>query len=345
MHYTICLLSGSVHCIHLHLYVHATMSNLLSSNNKSIALCLANSTLCDSIVEQCVRALIDMPCLFLNIFHIIILCRMSSLRKSPTLMILYINLAVADGMNGLFLFIRGNCHLLETLYQQPPVVLAITSVVFDIPAGMKYYLITITSVERYISICRPMHSQLLCKNFGKLITAIWLIIPLAHIAISIPLADKVCFMANSGPTLIFGLTNLFTPVAGCLTTSLILTTTFFTVLVLLELHRMMERVCPCLMAHRDMEVMKATKFLIINMITMVLCLVPLSASVFLWYFCQDWKEIIAGPILTAIALLVVCHGIFDTILFGWMMPSFRKEIKQFCIDMKNFVMLRACRKS
>ena len=48
------------------------------------------------------------------------------------------------------------------------------------------------------------------------------------------------------------------------------------------------------------------------MITMVLCLVPLSASVFLWYFCQDWKEIIAGPILTAIALLVVCHGIFDT---------------------------------
>ena len=221
------------------------MSNLLSSNNKSIALCLANSTLCDSIVEQCVRALIDMPCLFLNIFHIIILCRMSSLRKLPTLMILYINLAVADGMNGLFLFIRGNCHLLETLYQQPPVVLAITSVVLDIPAGMKYYLITITSVERYISICRPMHSQLLCKNFGKLVTAIWLIIPLAHIAVSVLLADKVCFMANSGPTLIFGLTNLFTPVAGCLTTSLILTTTFFTVLVLLELHRMMERVCHC----------------------------------------------------------------------------------------------------
>ena len=251
---------------------------------------------------------------------------MRSLRKSPTLLGLYINIAVADGMSGLFLTVRGTCHLLKSLYHQPPVVSAILSVIFDLPAVMKFYLMTIASIERYISICRPMHLPMLGKYFGKLIISTWIIVLMVHSAVSILLVDKVC-LGNTGPSLIVGLTNPFALVMGCLLSMLTLTAMFFTTLVLLELRRMLRRACLSSPAEKDIDVINATKYLITYLVTMVLCLAPLNAVILLWYFYEDWREKIAGPVMTAIVLLMVTHGIFDTIFFGWMMPSFRHEMK------------------
>ena len=108
---------------------------MVESSDNTIALCLYNTVLCNnSILRECIRALIDIPCILLNIFHIVILCQMSSLRKVPTLLGLYINMSIADGMSGLFLSVRGNCHLVKSLYRQPPVISAIMSVIFDLPA-------------------------------------------------------------------------------------------------------------------------------------------------------------------------------------------------------------------
>ena len=250
---------------------------------------------------------------------------MPSLRKVPALLGLYVNMSIADGMSGLFLSVRGNCHLLKLLYHGPPLISAVMSVIFDLPFIMKFFLMTIASVERYISICRPMHSPMLGKYFGKLIVSAWIMVLTVQSAVSILLVDKVC-LGNSGPTLVLGLTNLFAPFMGCLTGALILTTMFLTSLVLLELRRMMRRVCPSSMVERDTEVLRASKYLITYMVTMVLCLAPLNIVVFLWYFHEDLREKIAGPIMTVIVLLMVCHGIFDTIFFGWIMPSFRAEI-------------------
>ena len=249
-------------------------------------------------------------------------------------------MAVADGMSGLFLSVRGNCHLVKSLSRQPPVVSAILSVTFDLPAIMKFYLMTIiASIERYISICRPMHAPTLGKYFSKLTISTWIMVLMVNSAVSILYVDKVC-LGNAGPSLVFGLTNNFSLVIGCVTSALILTTIFLTSLVLLELRRMMRRVCPSSLVERDTEVLRASKYLITYMVTMVLCLAPLNIVIFLWYFHEDLREKIAGPIMTVIVLLMVCHGIFDTIFFGWIMPSFRAEIMNWLRQHKCIAQIR-----
>ena len=264
---------------------------------------------------------------------------MPSLRKVPALLGLYINMSIADGMSGLFLSVRGNCHLLKLLYRGPPLISAVMSVIFDLPFIMKFFLMTIASVERYISICRPMHFPMLGKYFGKLIISAWIMVLIVQSAVSILLVDKVC-LGNSGPTLVLGLTNLFAPFMGCLTGALILTTMFLTSLVLLELRRMMRRVCPPSMVERDTEVLNATKYLITYMVTMVISLTPLNAVMYFWYFHEDWREKISRVMLNVIILLMVCHGILDTIFFGWMMPSFRQEIKRLFQRLKCTAVVR-----
>ena len=94
-------------------------------------------------------------------------------------------------------------------------------------------------------------------------------------AVSILYVDKVC-LGNAGPSLVFGLTNNFSLVIGYVTSALILTTMSLTSLVLLELRRMLRRVCPPSMVERDTEVLNATKYLITYMVTMVISLTPLN---------------------------------------------------------------------
>lgn len=312
---------------------------MLWKSNESIALCVNNTATCDAHWAEILRGFVDIPCALLNILHIIVLLKMPSLKETPTLRSLYLNMAVAGGLSGLFTFIRGNCYLMENLYRMPPIASAMFSVIFDLPAGMKFYIILFASYERYISICKPLYklSSPIVQHFGRLLFGLWFAVVGFHITVSVLMADKVCFMGNSGPTIIFGLTNIFTLVAGCMTSALIIVTTTFTILVLAELRRMTKRIRPGMLGNKDREVINATKYVIIIMMSTILCLGPLSVAMFLWYF--DQKNLV-GHMLTVIALLVVLHGILDTIIFGWMSRCFREEVKNMLRQMKQCLLCR-----
>lgn len=292
----------------------------------NVTLCTDKSQVCDALSWRIVHGIFDIPCFLLNLLHLIIILQMKSLQKNLCLRALYIHMAVAGMLNGLVTFLRSNCFLMRNMLDQPSVIVMTVAMLFDWPGAAKYYIVCFGSYDRYISICRPMYkpSNFLLNNFNRSLIFLWMILITAMMSLGILWNDKACVMGNSGPTLLFGLTNLFSPIAAGVTCLPCLITTILTSFVAAELRRMMRRVQPGLMQQQDRDMINVTKCLIIIMLTMVLCLIPVCVSIILWSY-EPTRHLIAGSTLSLSYLLFMSHGIFDTFVFGWMIPAFRRQ--------------------
>ena len=304
---------------------------------ENVSLCTNNSEICDSLPWQIVHGILDIPCFLLNLLHLALILRMKSLRTNPCLRALYIHMALAGMLNGLVAFLRGNCFLMRNVSRQSSIVVMTVGMIFDWPGADKYYIVCCGSYERFISICKPMYkpTNIFLNNFNKSLTTLWFILFSLMMLFGVIWNDKSCLMGNSGPTLLFGLSNPFTLIAASFTWLPCVITTLFVSLVAAELRRMMRRSQPGQQRHhqnRDMIV--ATRCLMIIMVTMVLCLVPVCLCITLWGY-EPTRHLIAGSTLSLFYLMFMSHGIFDTVVFGWMMPAFRREGMTLWVKMKN----------
>lgn len=302
--------------------------------NKNVTYCTNNSDVCESLSWQIVHGLLDIPCFLMNLFHLIILYRMPSLKKIPSLRAMYIHMALAGMLNGMVTFVRGNCKIMGRIYQQPSLTSSLVSILFDWPGGAKYYIVCFVSYDRYVSICTPMArgSNIILRNANTSLISLWVVLLSMMATFGVLCNESVCIMGNSGPTILFGFKNVFTPVAATLTWLPVMVTTVLACFVIAELRRMIQRTQPGVMNSSDRHIIHTSKYLVIIIVTMVLCLVPVCISISLW--CSDkYRHLVEGHLLSLFYLLFMAHGIFDSVVFAIMTPAFRQETRKliFCI--------------
>ena len=298
-----------------------------STNTSVIPLCPGQKESCYSLLWMVLCSLIDIPCLILNIVHFAVLMRLKSLRRNRPLLSVFISLTVADGWGALASVVRTKCGFIYMLRRSSSTTAALLSALFDFPFGMKFMLVLLAAIERYISICKPYRRASLEKHFVGGLCGSWIIFAVHVLVEYIPNREHICFTTEMGPTLL----HKTSVVPVIFTMSAILITSILAALVLAELHRMSVRTSALGVSSdaADKQITAVTKYIVTITISMAICLLPTVIWLVVYHASPNSESVIHGFFgigNTVITRLLNVIGIVGTIAF-MVMPEYKRELR------------------
>ena len=261
----------------------------------------------------------------INIFHIVVTSKLSSLKGSAYLFILR-QISITDIYSSVLAF-SLICPVHE-LYLGKDIRLAAIFATIQGHAGqVRLAVLAAASYERFQSICTPLASaSLYCcgEPWGKLqktkcfTTLLWVV------SFIVPFIKNYFFKENLCLWALFGPAIMGQPKSGLVVLLYLIVLTAIIVIcngkALRELRLVDNRnrgICDSLSTKR------ATKYIIIINVAYYLCLIPAYTLVILMSF-----GVIIIPARWAVHLLYSLYGIFNVVIYGWIMKPYREVAKQ-----------------
>lgn len=255
----------------------------------------------------------------MNILHIIVLSRLSSIKGTKYRLVL-LHLTASDILYALMMVLT-NIESEPSLFRKTPLeILMIYFLINHVIRYVKYPLMTVASLERYYALCHPMEYATSC-----LITKlhIWLAIVWVFLAISNGIFlsvhhDNLCYQTSVGISIDSSPNSYI--LNGSLSILVSLVAAGLLIRVMVELWKMAKRTIDM----QDDSLKRASMYVIIVTVTYYSCTLPpfvggiiivkASSNSFL----NHYISALTFPSL---------YGILNALVYGWITPAYRKEVR------------------
>lgn len=304
-----------------------------SQLNTSLEYCLDTDRDCNIGLET-FHIILNSMGATLNILHMVIMANMPELKNLPRLYIMYQNLAFVDIFNSVIAIIRSLCQLNRYMIGKPIISAILIAAFYDWPFVAKYQLVLLAAYDRYVAICTPfdIHTNMITKNINIVISLTWITVLIILANIGIFLGGDICLHRTGGPTL--SVVSEMTSVLGLITVSVpLLLMIILTIRLAVEIRNMRQRVRPGGVSGdpADGELIRATRYVIIVTLSLILCLLPVCLTLLLKSIGSKYPSLYSHDYVFIAYDVFAVHGIFNTLIYGWMTSSYRNKARSlFC---------------
>lgn len=264
-------------------------------------------------------------CILMNIAHIVVLQSITSLKGKPYLSILRV-MACSDITYSISAIFSYDCHIREMVLAStlPGLWSLIIGVFRSMTILFQNIPACLSSIERYIAVCRPYSTSHLIHHFGKLAALHVIIFLMISFVIHWLSFNDICFDAMAGPR--FELTN------GAAMTGIItlwapmLTVVILSTMVLLEIRRMNRRA----QAIQDSELKRASHFIIATNAIFYTLMCPTSTIMPLAFIAGGGSLPHADWVMLEwfIVYAHTFYGVANILLYAIMFKSYRQHFKK-----------------
>lgn len=317
--YIIILSRAARACSQLSLGIGTVMENesnlTIGATQLEIPWCPAKLGRMDSAAYALVT--VNLLSIWINIFHLIVLSKIPALKGTAYYHIL-VHFSLADIFNAISVACRMALNK-ENLFQNFSFTsIAIYDVLMDTMQLGRHFIAAVSSLERYYALCKPFN-----YDSSHYTTKLHLWLPMSWILVfglfalrDSALHDGICYSQMLGPTNLLGkgaiITLGFMIILGGVTAVLLLR-------VGVEMYRMRRRTA----STKEMEVKNATVYLIVNIVTFYVCLLPQIANyVVVLFGIQSLLNVYLCNYLPCSV-----YGIVDSFVYGWMTSAYRRRIR------------------
>ena len=258
----------------------------------------------------------------INIFHLIVLRRIPSLRGTAYLFILY-QISVAD-MYSTIPVVKMLCSVHQLYLNKDLHIAALYASISDHCGLIKYNVLAVASFERYLSICCPFTDRTIerlgitldRKQIIKMTSAVLWLCGLGLVFLkNFLFKTDLCVYSLRGPD------NTNTARSGYLVLAFIAALTFLiaglNLRVLIELRNLAKR-----NQNQDSgSAKRATYYIIVISIAYYVCLLPSCVAFVLHSF-----GISLISVRWIIHIFYSFYGIFNVVIYGWIMKPYRQLV-------------------
>jgi hypothetical protein len=254
-----------------------------------------------------------------NVFHMIILSRMPSLKGTNYYHIL-LHLSIGDLHTGVsvatFLIFNNVSYFKNATI--PGLVLYDVLLRGWIPG--KYWMMVAASVERYLALCKPMTYEVstFATKLYIWLPLIWIGSLVYAIIITAVFHEHLCFSDLVGPILT-GMSGVGTARQVELGISALIVGILLT-RVFVEIVKMGKRST----SQQEKDVRKAALYLGGVIISFYFCLVPAYIGYVVFLLTKKSTPLSFYVLQLPFSSL---YGIFNTIVYGWITPGYRKQVR------------------
>lgn len=292
------------------------MNNSTTADTNLLQLCWQSITPCHDFNWEMACTILNLLSFIINIFHLVVLHRMPSLKGKKYLSLLT-NIGIVDLLGNICLFIQINCQLHELAYQRSRIIAAVIATITGIPLTFRYYLFALGSYDRYKAMCDALkyESNFIVNHFNMFVLGGWIF------CVAVMIIRDTVFSADLCLNTVFGASNYVALAPSSLATILLLVPFIVTcglqIRVCLEMYRIQKRQTVI----NDKTLFKSTLYIVIIFIEFIFCLFPVIVCYFLNLaggcdFLITWFSI----------LLYTLYGIMNTVTYGWLYEPYRAEV-------------------
>ena len=257
--------------------------------------------------------------ILINILHSSVLYRMNKKSAKPYLLLL-IHMSVADLLTPAIDLIKGNCYAMSATYGASKGVAIILSTLVELPTTTRFFMIALLSYERFAAICQPFRypSRLVVTRTTAIALLLW------GISLVLLLVRDIIFSKFICINIYYGITSVDKTLEsllyqGFLNGIPLVTACVLSVLVTVELVKMDKRVSGHDAHGRGShDARRVAIYTIVNNILFVLCITPFVIAPFIPYWFLRFF----------VYILFIFYGILNTVIYGWMMKSYRATLFQ-----------------
>lgn len=262
-----------------------------------------------------------------NVFHLIVISKLPSLRGTQYLLILQ-QISISDIYSTLP-SVKMLCSIHQFLYGKDIRFAVLYVSVTEHCALIRHSMLAVACLERYISICCPYNRLSLCGNectwrktsqIKAFIISVWIFSYVYIITKNYLFKDSLCLWAVYGPAskdYKSGLVNL-TYITVLLLCTLVCSTKIF--LELREVNRRNPH-------NSDTSVKRAAHYIIIINIAYYVCLIPTTAAVITATLRTNASSHLI-PVRWMFHIFYCIYGIINVLIYGWAMKPYRTLVRQ-----------------
>ena len=264
----------------------------------------------------------------INIFHLIVIGKLSSIRGSTYLIMLQ-QISAADIYSTLTI-LNFLCPIAE-LYNGMDLRLAAIMATLQGHCGLsRLSVLAVASYERYLTICCPIEDEKVCgmkrhSQVKVMLTCLWIVPFFVPFIKNFIFREHLCLWALFGPGI------LGAPHSGIIVTIYVLFLILFiiscSIRVLVSLRKLQQQTTS---DDANYVARKAAHYIIIINVAHFICLIPAYSSLIIMSF---GVSVISTRWVVHFAYSL--YGIFNVVIYGWLMQPYRQFVKNVVLAQFN----------
>lgn len=274
--------------------------------------------ICDDETWEMACLALNILSIIVNVLHLVILGRMSSLKGKNYLKLLN-HIGVVDILSSVSLMVQTNCQLHHLTLEGSRTLGASISIVTNVAPTFRYYLFALGSCDRYMAICKPMmyRQSQVYRHFDWWLALGWVI---SFIFISV---RDIVFSAELCVNSVLGASNYAGTTPSSLSSSFLMIFTILSTGLQIRIGIEMYRMRKQNLIPNHSQVIKATLYILVIYVEFVLCLCPVLLCLLLAFVqkCGFFSVWISS---TAFSL----YGTINSVTYGWINQSYRIEVRR-----------------
>ena len=287
--------------------------------------CDPESELCGSSTAALILDALNATSFFINLIHLIILRKLDSLRGKPYYSVL-VAMCLVDMWLSISILLVNNCRLrtyVSTAAQLPSLWNLVMSTLAESGAILRYIMHCLSTVERYIAVCRPYvhRSSLFVRHIAKVLFGFSTLVTIILASTSLAQFNSICVHSILGPTKLVnvsgGVLASVLTVVPAVATPILLTFTWREILQL-------QRAAPQQLAGTKF----AVKYVMVINILFISIMVP--TSLLLMAAVMYWSKELQPPgaFFWFGFYSQALYGMINCLIYGCMSDAYRKVFVQ-----------------
>ena len=292
------------------------MANSTTEALLTIKLCPNEDLICAGRFIEAANIGVNVISVVVNIFHMMVLSRLRWLQRQTYFFIL-VHISIADIASAFAMMVRSSCVINHLALSFSPLAGAAVSACVDTAGIMKWYVLSVACVERYLAVCHALryNSFFLVNHIQKVLAFLWIPACIMMMGRDLMFRDSICI--NS----IIGINNFTSAWPGIISAVNLLVPSIVSIVTLTktwqELRKMKLGIDTI-----DQRTKRSAIYLMIISAVFYICLLPASVYILMMSFGFTKVKVLLVPF----CILYSLYGVLNTLIYGWNIKSYRKAV-------------------